>query len=92
MFLQDENKRKVQEAWLCYPQSMIKMTWDILSSVALVCACFMTPFGLAFPWLDPNENGQIFVFESTWTSIESVIDLVFMVELIVGFNTSFYEM
>ena len=55
-------------------------------------ACFMTPFGLAFTWLDPSTNGSIFVFDSIWTSIDSIIDIVFIIEIFVCFNTSYYEL
>ena len=53
-------------------------------------ACFMTPFSLAFERLD-KDTGDIFVFESSWTTIESIIDIVFLLEIVVCFNTSYYE-
>ena len=55
-------------------------------------ACFMTPFGLAFEWLDStDEVDTLFYFGDTWSSVESIIDIVFIIEIIVCFNTSVYE-
>ena len=51
----------------------------------------MTPFGLAFDWLDYNEDGSIFVFNDAWNSLDSIIDIIFMLEIIVCFNTSYYD-
>ena len=51
----------------------------------------MTPYSLAFEWLDDEENGQLFIFDSTWTSMESIIDIIFIIEIIVCFNTSYYD-
>ena len=78
---------------LCYPESMIKLWWDIFTSIVLVAACFMTPFSLAFPTLDKygEDNKNVFVFEDAWSTIESLIDIVFLIEIIICFNTSYYE-
>lgn len=84
------NRRRVYRALLCYPEDNLKLAWDIFTSIVLVLACFMTPFSLAFERLD-SDTGHIFVFESTWTTIESIIDIVFLIEIVVCFNTSYYE-
>ena len=84
------NRRRVHSAFLCYPEDNLKLGWDIFTSIVLVTACFMTPYSLAFEWLD-SDTGNIFVFDSTWTTIESIIDIVFLIEIIVCFNTSYYE-
>ena len=64
----------------------------MITSLALIIACFMTPFGLAFEWLDHHDNNsyQIFFFTDTWNSLDSIIDIIFMLEIIVCFNTSYY--
>ena len=50
----------------------------------------MTPFGLAFDWLDTHEGHQIFFFNDTWNALDSIIDIIFMLEIIICFNTSYY--
>lgn len=79
-------------AWLFHPEDWAIVVFELLATIALVTACFMTPFSLAFPWLDENENGHIFDFDSTWTSIDSIIDMIYILELFVCFNTSYYEL
>ena len=51
----------------------------------------MTPYSLAFEWLDDVDNSQLFVFDSTWMTMESIIDIIFLIEIIVCFNTSYYD-
>ena len=77
------------------------MTWDILASIVLVIACFMTPYGLAFEDLDAcnvvRENGiegeecQVFYFNDSWNVIDSIIDIAFLIEIIICFNTSYFD-
>ena len=52
----------------------------------------MTPFGLAFVDLEYYSGDQIFYFNNTWNSIEAVIDICFMIEIVVCFNSSYFEM
>ena len=50
----------------------------------------MTPFGLAFEELDEYDGEpKLFIFNNKWNSIESIIDIVFIFELMINFNTSF---
>ena len=86
----DDNRRKVHKAFLCYPEDRVKMIWDIFTCIILVMACFMTPFGVAFSELDDSDSKQLFVWDNKWNSIESIIDIVFIIEIIVCFNSSFY--
>ena len=76
---------------LCYPGTKIKSVWTIITSIALIAACFMTPFGLAFEWLDYNEGLHLFVFNDVWNSLDSIIDIIFILEIIVCFNSSYYD-
>ena len=52
----------------------------------------MTPFGLAFEWLDyqDEESYQLFFFTDAWNAVDSIIDIIFMLEIIICFNTSYY--
>ena len=83
--------KRVHKKFLCHPRDKIKLLWDIFASIVLVVACFMTPFGLAFDHLDQNEEGEIFSFHGKWSAVESIVDMVFLVEIIVCFNTSYYD-
>ena len=68
------------------------MFWEVLTSVTLVIACFMTPFSLAFEQMDKYDDmTALFVFEDAWSSTESIVDIVFIVEILVCFNTSYYD-
>ena len=51
----------------------------------------MTPFGLAFEYLETHESGQFFIFSDGWSATESVVDIFFMIEIIVCFNSSYYD-
>ena len=51
----------------------------------------MTPFGLAFEWLDYSEGTELFVFNDIWNSLDSIIDIIFILEIVVLFNTSYYD-
>ena len=51
----------------------------------------MTPFGLAFEWLDYSEGSSMFVFTDTWNALDSIIDIIFILEIIVCFNTCYYD-
>ena len=85
-------KNEVRKACLCYPDQKLRTFWILITSLALIIACFMTPFGLAFDWLDARNNHRIqfFFFNDAWNSIDSIIDIIFMLEIIICFNTSYY--
>ena len=51
----------------------------------------MTPFGLAFEYLDKYEGSQIFVFSEGWSAVDSVVDIIFIMEIFVSFNTSYFD-
>ena len=52
----------------------------------------MTPMSLAFEWLDAQQQGaSFFVFKDTWSCLASVVDIIFIIEIIVCFNTSYYD-
>ena len=65
--------------------------WELFTAIVLVIACFMTPFGLAFEELDQYEDGSVFLFTDGWSATESIVDIVFMLEIIVCFNSSFMD-
>ena len=60
----------------------------MFTSCILVMTCFITPYHLAFY---PQDQLSFFKFNSTLDCLESIIDIVFFVEIIVCFNTSVYE-
>ena len=84
-------RQKARRACLFYPGTKLKSAWTVITCLALIAACFMTPFGLAFEWLDYNESTSVFVFNDTWNSLDSIIDIIFILEIIVCFNTSYYD-
>ena len=51
----------------------------------------MTPFGLAFEYLENPEDQSIFVMSDGWSATESIVDIVFIIEIFICFNTSYYN-
>lgn len=84
-------REQVKRNMLFLPEDVFITVWNVFASINLVVACFMTPYGLAFDMEDESSLDRIFVFASTWTAIESVVDMVFILEILICFNTSFYD-
>ena len=87
---EEDIRSEVRKAGLFYPDQKLITIWLIITGLALIIACFMTPFGLAFDWLDTHEGHQIFFFNDSWNTLDSIIDIIFMLEIIFCFNTSYY--
>ena len=86
-----ETRRKIAKACLCHPDTTIKKVWELFISVILIVACFITPYSLAFESLNSEERG-FFIFSDGWSATESVVDIIFMIEIVVCFNSSYYDM
>ena len=67
---------------LVYPESHYKGHWDLFITLILLISCFSTPYIIAFSDVDEQDLG-IKIFEN-------VIDFLFLLDVIVIFNTAFY--
>ena len=90
--LQEVKRRKrILSRCLCYPETGCFKIWELFTAVILIVACFMTPFSLAFGQLDDADNESVYVFSNPWSAIDSIVDIAFIVEVIVCFNSSYFD-
>ena len=68
---------------MCYPNDTYYMYWDMWISFILLISCIITPINFAFQ--DELENVEWYVI------FNYAIDLFFLAELIVNFNTAFED-
>jgi hypothetical protein len=61
----------------------IKSIWDIYITIILIFSCFVVPYRVAFVDLEAETQ--------TWIIINSLIDLSFGFDIIVTFNTAYYD-
>lgn len=67
---------------LAYPEDPNKANWDIFLTLVLIASCFITPYRIGFG-PTPEKLG--------WTIVSDAIDVFFLVDMIVMFNTAFYN-
>ena len=67
---------------MIYPESNNKSYWDILTTLILLITCCLTPYNIAFFGED----------EPLWVMLtNSIIDSLFFVDILVIFNTAYYD-
>ena len=64
------------------------MVWDLISSIALIIACIMTPWTLAFE-VKGSRSNTFFECADFTTCSDLITDFIFMAEILIVFNTSF---
>ena len=65
---------------MIYPNNSIKGNWDMLLTIILVFTCMVTPYRIAFVEYD----------DEVWTILNTTIDLMFAVDMVLCFLTAFY--
>ena len=65
---------------MIYPNNSIKGNWDMLLTVILVFTCMVTPYRIAFVEYD----------DEAWTFLNTTIDIMFAVDMILCFLTAYY--
>ena len=65
---------------MIYPNNTIKGNWDMLLTIILVFTCMVTPYRIAFVEFD----------DEVWTILNTTIDLMFAVDMMLCFLTAFY--
>ena len=66
---------------IIYPEDKCKEQWDLLVSLILIFTYAVTPYRLAF-YTDED-------FE--WEVINGIVDLIFFTDMILIFNTAYYD-
>jgi hypothetical protein len=66
---------------MIYPDDPIKTYWDIFISFVLIFACLVTPCRIAFVEVETHA----------WNTLNSIVDCMFLLDIIAIFNTSFYD-
>jgi hyperpolarization activated cyclic nucleotide-gated potassium channel 2 len=73
---------EINKAWgVIYPDATFKGIWDLLGLIFIIYQSIIIPFRLCF---EVDASGGLYVFES-------IIDVSFMMDIVVTFNTGFYK-
>ena len=74
--------RSNRQRCIFYPEDDSKIRWDLLMTAVLISSCVITPYRIAF--------GPI-VDDPTWTAVSYTIDSLFFIDMLVMFNSAFYD-
>lgn len=66
---------------MIYPEDTWKEQWDLFVSFILIFTCAVTPYRLSFVSEDDID----------WEIINGIVDLAFFVDMILIFNTAYYD-
>ena len=66
---------------MVYPEDRFIEIWDGIMAFVLILTCFVTPIRIAFYAND----------ELIWIIINYTIDLLFFADIVIIFNTAFYD-
>ena len=72
-----ENKKK----FMLYPEDAITDNWQLFITMILLITCIIVPFRIAFFTTD----------DFTWQTINNSIDFMFLMDIIIIFNTAYYD-
>jgi hypothetical protein len=76
-------KRESYKDWVIYPENRQKGAWDLFMTFVLIFTCVMTPLSIAFNDIDKTEPES--------NTLDYIIDLLFGIDIIVIFNTAYYN-
>ena len=78
--------RKVKNGKLLfYPEDQYKIMWDLFITLILMISCIITPYNIAF---SSDQDGKEPI---QWRVINYSIDLLFAIDIIVIFNSCYYD-
>ena len=82
---QDQQKKKYRPWYIILHNGKFRLSWDAVVAIILSIMAFYIPYRVCFFWEQDNEeeDTSIFVFES-------IIDAIFMVDILLNFFTSYY--
>lgn len=86
----DESMNKTITKWtqlVIHPLSLFRKWWDLLVMVLVVWNIIVLPVRLSFYWNNDisDETGKIKT--EFWIVIDIMIDLIFLVDVLLNFNT-----
>lgn len=67
---------------MIYPEDSFKFNWDTFMSLVLMFTCLITPYNMAFRTDDYSVSS---------ITIEAILDITFILDLIFNFMTAFYD-
>ena len=74
----------MRRKWIFDPYSRYRQLWDVLATLALITTCLITPAELAFYTHFENKPSYL-------GTINRIIDVIFIIDIIVSFNTSYFN-
>ncbi|GHP01449.1 hyperpolarization activated cyclic nucleotide-gated potassium channel 3 [Pycnococcus provasolii] len=69
------------------PKSNFRVTWDFIAVILILYTVFSLPFNLGFYWSD--EDAQREIKWTFWTILDLFIDIYFMTDVVLNFNTGY---
>lgn len=81
MYLVAQHSESSKDKFLFSPDSTGKAAWEVLGLVFIIYQSILIPFRICF---DKEADGVLLVIENT-------IDVSFMLDILVQFNTGFYS-
>ena len=79
-------KRHDRKKGILYPEDKFKSYWDIFITFVLIFTCILIPARIAF--VKPLEDDHTINF---WLILNSVLDFFFFVDMVIVFNSGFYD-
>jgi hypothetical protein len=74
-------RKKWQSKFLIYPEDTFTSFWDVYIAIILIFSCLITPYRLALIEEDSDN----------WVIINAFIDIMFLCDIILIFNTTYYD-
>lgn len=74
-------RRENRKKFIVYPEDYYKQYWEALMALVLILTCAVTPIRLAFYQRDDLE----------WLVVNYIIDFLFFIDIIVIFNSAYYD-
>lgn len=74
-------QRQNRKKWILYPEDRLKNYWNLFMTLILLIVCVTTPLDIAFS--DVNEDNKF--------GYSNVIDILFLCDMIVIFNSAYYS-
>ncbi len=71
----------MQARCIIYPENELKAHWDIFITLVLIFTCVVTPYRIAL--VETDTLG--------WTVTNYSIDGLFVIDMIIIFNTAYYD-
>ena len=68
--------------WMILPHGTLRLRWDLLMAFLCIWVALVVPFKMAF---------QVEVCIGDWDQLDSLIDVLFIFDIVLNFRTGFYD-